>query len=307
MTDSIIAFPGSWITADKFEQTLQRTFTFPLPDYSNVIFRLHPSCKVMVDAAVRLLSRANQLVARGQEVAFVFAGEQNDAMSYLNRANFFSCLDRRVEVMPERPNPFYAQLYLGNSKNLVEFKSISPTDPEASSPIPRQLTDALEAATEARADRKQLCHMAYTLFGELIDNVYSHSQTALDSFAALQVYPSGGTAQVVVSDSGIGLLETLRPKLYSPTDKTMTDAQLIHSLFRGVVSWDDQGRGAGLKHCAQLALRHQSKVSIRLATCQVSLRPSLEGYNVVNVQYQQDLPVLSGTHISFSFPLDIPT
>ncbi len=149
--------------------------------------------------------------------------------------------------------------------------------------------------------------MAYTLFGELIDNVYSHSQTALDGFAALQVYPSGGTAQVVVSDSGIGLLETLRPKLYSPTDKTMTDAQLIHSLFRGVVSWDDQGRGAGLKHCAQLALRHQSKVSIRLATCQVSLRPSLEGYNVVNVQYQQDLPVLSGTHISFSFPLDIPT
>ncbi len=71
----------------------------------------------MVDAAVRLLSRANQLVARGQEVAFVFAGEQNDAMSYLNRANFFSCLDRRIEVMPERPNPFYAQLYLGNSKN----------------------------------------------------------------------------------------------------------------------------------------------------------------------------------------------
>lgn len=79
----------------------------------------------MVDAAVRLLSLANQLVARGLQISLVFDGESNDAMSYLNRANFFTCLSPLVQVTPERPDPAYAALYQGNSKNLVEFKFIA--------------------------------------------------------------------------------------------------------------------------------------------------------------------------------------
>ena len=307
LTGSTVTFAGGWITADTFEQSLQRTFNTPFAEHTSVIFRFHPSCKVMVDAAVRLLSLANQLVAKGLHVSLVFDGESNDAMGYLNRANFFTCLSPQIRVMPERPDPTYAALYQGNSKNLVEFKSISPADYEASSSTPTQLIDALASATAARDDCKQLCHTAFTLFGELIDNIYSHSQTVLDGFAALQVYRNGGRVQVVVSDSGVGLLETLKPKLLTPSDNYLAEAELVSSLFRGDVLWDAGGRGAGLKRCAELALRHGSTVGVRLATCSIHLSPSKDGYQTANMRYVQDLPLLEGTHICFSFPLDFFT
>ncbi len=302
--ESIITFPGGWVTADTFEQVLLQAFKTPLPYCSGVTFCFRQRSKVMVDAAVRLLSLANQLAARELRVTFLFNGDQNEAMSYLNRANFFTFLSPKVQVMPVRPDPSYAKRYQGNNKNMVEFKSICPVDYEASASTPIQLKDALEAATSARSDREQLCHMAYLLFGELIDNVYCHSQTMLDGFAALQVYRNGGRAQVVVSDSGVGLLETLKPKLLSPSDKCLVEAELVYALFRGNVSWDAKGRGSGLKRCADLALRHSSSLSVRLATCSIDLTPSKNGYESINMQYLEDLPLLEGTHICFSFPLD---
>jgi hypothetical protein len=213
VTERIITFSDGWITTATFEHDIQHLSRMPLPQVAKIIFFFPKSCKVMVDAAVRLLSLANQLATKGREVVFIFDGEHHEAMSYLNRANFFTCLSSQVQVRPERPDSTYAKFYQGNSKNLVEFKSISPDDSDASSSIPTQLIKALGAATAARADCHQLCQTAFTLFGELIDNIYSHSQTELDGFAAFQVYRQGKRAQVAVSDSGIGLLETFRPKL----------------------------------------------------------------------------------------------
>ena len=83
---------------------------------------------------------------------------------------------------------------------------------------------------------------AWTIFAELIDNVFSHSQTQLDGYAVLQPrtlfglpipvfyrqqflpsqlihpnheYRGGKMLQVAVSDSGLGIMETLRPALNS--------------------------------------------------------------------------------------------
>lgn len=300
LTESTVTFPSGWLTADLFEQSLQKSFTVPLDERASILFRFHPSCKVMVDAAVRLLSLTNQLVARGMHISLAFDGEANNALGYLNRANFFTCLSPLVHVIPDRPDPVYATLYQGASRNLVEFKSISPFDEGASLTIPRQLIDALASATAARIDSKQLCQTSFTLFGELIDNIYSHSQTPLDGFAALQVYWNGGRVQVVVSDSGVGLLETLKPKLLSRWENNRTEAELVFSLLQGDAIWNTAGRGAGLKRCAELALRHRSTVDVRLATCNVHLRPSNEGYQTTRMHYAQNLPLLKGTHICFS-------
>jgi hypothetical protein len=304
MTGYGITFSRGWITAGTFEHDVQPLFKNALLHRAKIEFRFPQSCKVMVDAAVRLLSLANQLVARGHNVVFIFDGEENKAISYLNRANFFTCLSPQIQVMPERPDLSYAELCQGNNKSLVEFESISPGDHNVSSSIPTRLIEALQIATSVRTDCKQLCQTAFTLFGELIDNIYCHSHTELDGFAALQVYSRGNKALVVVSDSGIGLLETLRPKLLSPSDKRLSDVQLIRSLFNGDVSWDSKGRGAGLKRCAELAIRHESIVNVRLATCGVYLSPSKEGFEIANIHYSQALPLLQGTHLSFSFPLD---
>ncbi len=51
------------------------------------------------------------------------------------------------------------------------------------------------------------------MFSELVGNVYEHSRTQLDGYAVLQVYKNGNSARIAVSDSGDGLLNTLRPSL----------------------------------------------------------------------------------------------
>ncbi len=55
-----IIFPDQWINADKFEQTLRQASTNLFSSQGKITFRIPSSCKVMVDAAVRLLSLANQ-------------------------------------------------------------------------------------------------------------------------------------------------------------------------------------------------------------------------------------------------------
>jgi hypothetical protein len=257
----------------------------------------------MVDAAVRLLSLTNQLTAEGVQVTFVFENQQHEAMNYLNRANFFSLLSEQVQIIPARPDPSRVSSYQGRNPHLVEFRPLRTGVHEAYSsvrPVPHQLADALDVAIGG----KRWGHTPYTIFSELINNVYDHSQTELDGFAALQIYPLGEKAQVVVSDSGIGLLETLKPKLLSLHAKQLNDAELIRYLFNGGLAWKNAGNGQGLQECAHQALRYRSSISIRLSTCSVHLHPSPREYERAQEYYQQNLVPLKGTHICFSFPLD---
>jgi hypothetical protein len=305
--EHIITFPGQWTTADKFEQALRQTALSSFSNTARIVFRFTPSCRVIVDAAVRLLSLANQLIAGGIPVTMVFEGEQNETMSYLNRANFFTLLSKHVRVLPVSPDPAYAKWSQGQSRNLVEFASIGSHYSDQVASIPPQLANALDAALAARPDHTSLSRAAFTIFAELITNVHDHSQTVLDGFAALQVYPQGGRVQVVVSDSGIGLLETLRPKLLTPTAKRLADAELTRLLFCDDLIWNKKDKGMGLPQCAHVALKYKGSVGIRLETCSIYLKPSFHGYETNNVQYQQDLVSLKGTHICFSFPLDTPS
>jgi hypothetical protein len=302
-TEHAIRLPEQWITAQSFEQTLCRTAASSFFPSTGVTFRIPQSCKVMVEAAVRLLSLANQLVAEGVPVTLVFEGQQNEAMNYLHRANFFSVLSEHVHIDPARPDPTLAKRYQGQSKNLIEFTSIGTAyDEELIQSLPRRLANALKDALAARPDAEPLSGAAYTIFAELISNVYEHSQTALDGFAALQVYSQGNRVQVVVSDSGIGLLETFKPKLPIPELRDLPDAELIRLLLQGKLNWSAK-KGDGLKGCAQNSLKYQGSVGIRLANCSVHLRPSPGGYEQTET-YQQGLVSMKGTHICFSFPLD---
>ena len=258
---------------------------------------------MMVGAAVRLLSLANQLTSEGVPVTMMFEDEENGVMGYLSRANFFTLLSKQVRILPTRPDPAYAKRYHGYNKGLVEFEAISSTDTEQNQDIPTRLADSLEIAMEMRHDHEAFSHAAFTIFGELINNIYDHSQTRLDGFAALQVYQRGDEVQVVVSDSGIGLLETLRPKLFTDTDKTLSDAELIRCLFEDELQWDHKGNGQGLHECARRALKYNGNVDIRQATCSVQLRPSYDSYERANTVHQSNLVEMKGTHVCFSFVL----
>jgi hypothetical protein len=306
MKELVVTFPEQWITAEKFEQALLRqTAPTSFESSTAITFRIPPFGKVMVEAAIRLLCLANQLAAEGVSVIMEFEGKQNDAMSWLNRANFFSVLSEQVHVLPHHPDSTVVQRYQGQSKNLVEFKSIgSSYDEQYVRSIPSQLADTLEAVLEAYPDRKSLGNATFAIFAELINNVYSHSQTVLDGFAALQVYPQGNKVQIVVSDSGVGLLETLKPKLSRVLGRNLPDEDLLRLLFHRDLAWSET-RGIGLCGCAQKTLKYQGNVGLRLATYSITLQPSSGSYEKARVQYQPNLALIKGTHICFTFPLDI--
>lgn len=298
-----VTFPTRWINTTQFEQALSQASTSSFSLSAGVTFHFPASCKLMVSAAVRLLSLANQLTSEGVPVTMAFEDEQNGVMGYLSRANFFTLLSKQVRILPTRPDPAYARRYHGYNKGLVEFEAISNTDSEQNQDIPTRLADSLKIAMEMRDDHEAFSNAAFTIFGELINNIYDHSQTQLDGFAALQVYPRGDEVQVVVSDSGIGLLETLRPKLLTETDKTLSDAELIRCLFENELQWDHKGNGQGLRECARKALRYNGSVDIRQTTCSVQLRPFHGSYERVNTVYQSNLVGMKGTHVCFSFNL----
>jgi hypothetical protein len=303
--ECLVTLPDRWINASLFEQALQSAWNSlcsPPSKKTTITFSFLPSCKLMVDAAVRLLSLANQLAATGISVTFAFEGEQHEAMSYLNRAYFFPLLSERVHVLPRRPDPKLTERFQGQNPRLVEFKALHPRYDKAVDEVPVQLADALDSAIAGRSNVQQFDQTPFTLFCELINNVYDHSHSDLDGFAALQVYQQG--VLVVVSDSGIGLLETLRPKLLSQEAQHLEDPELIHRFFRGELDWNDHKNGQGLQECARRSLKHWGSIDIRLATSRVFFPPSPAGYERTNTHYHQGLVPLKGTHICFSFPLD---
>lgn len=299
-----ILFPGNWVDSLRFEQALAK-----LEDshrtLDNIIFRFPNNCKIMVDAGIRLLCLANQLQHIGKIVTLIFDEGVTDTQGYLDRMGFFGLLHSHIKVAPNRPSTSMADIHRGGNPSLVEFRAINPSHRDKT--LPTRLENVLVRAVAHRPDHKALGSMAYTVFSELVDNIYEHSATILEGYAGLQVYRQGGRAKVVVSDSGTGIIETLRPVLKTqyPRFASWSERGLVVEAFRTGLSRHGTGRGCGLKACADHAIRFHANLEVRLPTCYVRLVPSSDGYRPNTAYMYDNLPLIWGTHVTFDFHLDV--
>lgn len=298
----VIEFPAEWINASRVEEVLGGGCGLYEPSMSDVCFSFPIGCKVMIDAAVRLLSLFNQLDHCCRRVRLDFTEGEIGAMGYLNRMGFFDYLSPNIEVQPSRPAFSGAELYRGSNANLVEIARISYGNRDDM--LPSRLTEALMQACGNRPDANELQGAAWTIFAELIDNVFSHSETKLDGYAALQLYRRGLT--VAVSDSGLGIMETLRPALKheSPALSRLSDLDLLVEIFREGISRHGADRGCGLKGSAAKAMKYNATLDVRLPNIRVVLIPGVEGYRADTAVCFDHLPLIWGTHICFTFSLD---
>ncbi|MFL6232057.1 MAG: hypothetical protein ACJ76N_02900, partial [Thermoanaerobaculia bacterium] len=273
-----IELPATWVDASRLEQALVARGGAHEAQSNQATFRFPVGCKVMIDAAVRLLSLLNQLDACTRRVMLQFDEGEAGAMGYLDRMGFFDCLSPDVEVSPYRPAFSAADTFRGRNRGLVEIAAIGrdTRDPD----LPDRLTSALIQACGDRRDVQELGGAAWLIFAELIDNIYSHSQTPLDGFAALQVYRRGNGLKVAVSDSGLGIMDTLRPSLKSdyPSLSRLSDLELLVEIFREGVSRHGGSRGCGLKGAAAKAVKFQAELDVRLPQVRVRLTPGMGGY-----------------------------
>jgi len=120
-----ILFLNTWVNGLRFEQSLGRSQD-PHRTIENVLFRFPHSCKIMVDAGIRLLCLANQLQYVGKIVTLVFDEGASGTQGYLDRMGFFDLLHPEIRVMPNRPYTSTADIYRGENPSLVEFRAINP-------------------------------------------------------------------------------------------------------------------------------------------------------------------------------------
>lgn len=299
----LILLPGIWVDGQRFDEALTGAGgAHESPEDSTIRFLVAPGCKLKIDATLRLLSLANQLANRGRLVCIEF-GDTTGAMGYLDRMGFFDHLDAGVRVLPERPAGSAAQRYRGNNGSLVEIAAIARRSRDAT--LPGRLTSALQAACEQRPDATALGNAAWLLFAELVANVYDHSETPLDGYAALQLYPGGKNVQVAVADSGLGIITTLRPALAreSPYLAGLSDLDLVVEMFQKGVSRYGRSRGSGLAGCAAKAIRFDATLDVRLPRQHLTLEPHSGSYAVARAVGRVDLAEVWGTQVCFNFRL----
>jgi hypothetical protein len=298
-----INLPGTWIDASAMETGIQNADAPHGSGIYEVVFRFPVGAKLMIDAAIRMLSLSNQLATTSRRVRLVFDDGEAGTMGYLNRVGFFDHLAQEIEVAPTRPMFSGATVYRGANAGLVEIARINKDHRDQS--LPGRLADAVKRGCATRADIQELTGAAWTIFAELIDNVFSHSQTPLDGYAALQVYPRGDRLVVAVSDSGLGIMETLRPALHdrSPHLAQLSDLDLLVEIFRQGISRHGTDRGDGLRGSAAKAIKFQADLDVRLPTLRVRLTPARGAYKPNTAFCSDHLPLIWGTHIGFTFRL----
>ena len=256
----------------------------------------------MVDAAVRLLSLVNQLQHSHKTVTLEFADGMDGTMGYLNRIGFFDFLSRGVNIMPARPTYSGAQIYSGANAGLMEIVKIDPSLTIPSESPGKQLSNAVLRSCAGTSRDSNFGNAIWSIFSELIKNIYRHAQSPVVGFAAVQVYKRSGV-RVAVSDSGIGILDSLRPALHergSPYATLSDKDLLVQILEKGGLSRDEDG-GLGLHGSAGKAMKYGAKLQIRLQRSGLQWLPQ-SGINLPNrTLYKSDLPVIWGTHLVFDF------
>jgi hypothetical protein len=299
----LVRFPAQWIDASQFEWALRNSCGPHDPNTYEVNFAFSSGCKVMVDAAIRLLSLVNQLTSTTRRVRLDFEEGESGTMGYLNRMGFFDHLADTIEVLPFRPSYSAAERHRGGNAALVEIARINKDARDEG--LMTRLTDALMQSCHARADAAELKGAAWTIFAELIDNIFSHSRTELDGYAALQVYSRGDRLSVAVSDSGLGIMETLRPALNAEFSNLvgLSDTELLVEVFRQGLSRHGRDRGCGLKGSAAKAIKFNATLDVRLPRQRVLLTPARGAYKANTADCYEGLPLVWGTHIAFGFRL----
>ncbi len=302
---TVVLKKEAWVNSASFEDVLAAVGS-PLDSAcTGAVFVVPKGCKVMIDAAARMLALCNQLVMVGKTVAIDFSA-CTAALTYFNRLGFFDHLNGAVDVIPERPSVSGAETHRGNNHGVVELASIDPRIPDES--IPKRLKSSLVKSAGERYSQS-----AFTFISELFGNVRDHAKSEIPGFAALQHYRKGGKIQTVISDSGIGIVGSLQPvleqkylELFRQLDFSKPEAgpELVLHVFKQgrVSSSDDDGRGLGLKRSGDVAADFNATVTVRQTNFELTMVYSDGRFN--RSYHRVDMPTILGTHICFDFLID---
>jgi hypothetical protein len=306
--DLLIELPNKWLHYNYFENFLVDTGCLFTSQEKSICIVFPKKCQLMLIIGARLLFLINSLDLSGKEISLDFS-KNKKLDGYLDRAGFFDALNTSVQVFPERTGISKAKIYKGNTDALVEFALIEPDKDTYDDAIPNALTRSLVSNLSEKFDGA-----AYNLFAELCQNIVEHSNSPIPGIAAFQNYANAKPPhlQVVISDLGDGIANTLRPALKDKSEldfdlDTISDFELIARAFTEAglsqknIECDDIG-GQGLFASGLAMKKHNTTFFIRQETSQCRL--VYENDKFVVTSEKLNLAKLPGTHICFQFNVD---
>lgn len=303
-----IEFPSGWVDAEKYESTLAY-YSNLFEGTGHIKFTFPAGCSFLLEPISRFLALVNQLDLQGVEVTIDMA-DCGSTRSFLNRSGFFDLLAIDVNVVPNRPKSSTAKIFKGNADSLVEFGSICPKSKN------KDLIVSLHSSFVNKSS-EAYDMVALTVFSEFIGNVSEHSESDIDGFAALQLYNpphKRSHIQTVISDSGLGVVPTLRstleeyyPDLYErfPDTGTDSDIGLVLEVFtKGRITryGKKSGRGLGFESTRDQASKFDAHLSLRLDSYCITL--TYQAGELASPVIQKGLTKMEGTHICFDFFID---
>jgi hypothetical protein len=302
--------PSRWLTAEQFELLVnEHPFKAHLLSGGTVVFSFPERAGVPAGLGLWLLSFFNQLAALDQGHIHLEFAARAALFSYLDRSGFLQLLSSRISTDPERPVISRADVHRGRTQGLVEIAALRPgtTGAERQSIVRRVVDSLVDFYPSGEEKTRRLRNHVFTVLGELVDNVFSHSRTTLPGYVSLQAYETKQRPriQLGVSDSGIGIPASIRESV----DARMigkSDADLVVHAFKEGLSRHgaSAGRGCGLPQCAALAAKYGSTLFVRTPSAQIVLRPATTQRPFHRADVQRKVGTLSGTHIYLEFRVE---
>jgi len=299
-----------WISGYEFECLLKEYRNKILSGKKALTFNIPAKTRLPLETIVRLLNVSNQFSHRGYKTKLKFHGKDNNAMSYCDRMGLFEHLANEVIIDPKPPECSRSSMYNNRNNGLSELEIVNSVT--LNKELPKKLSDIIISHLKdvELSERKKLGNIYRTIFSELTTNIVEHSKTKLDGFVAMQLYKNGRNprAELIICDSGLGLLETLRPSLKKHNKKYESysdDNLIVEMLTNGISSKDPiEGGGNGLETCFRHAKKMNSDLSIRLHDSQYRLFKVSEQESLINaLRSTHDMLPIEGTFICFEIPL----
>lgn len=301
-----VTMPARGLTAAEFEGLVGRhDFHAHLQGGGHVVFAFSASAFLPAGLGLWLLSFFNQLAAIEPGVVRLEFETPEGLFGYLDRSGFLQLLSPRVATTPDRPATSGADLFRGQANSLVEIAPLWPRSPvEEKVGIIAPLVRAICSHFPEGEETRRLGSTIHTLLGELVDNVFVHSETVLPGYVSLQAYRkrTGPRIQLSVSDSGIGIPESIRSTLRTKVGR-LSDDEIILQAFRDGLSKHGvhAGRGCGLKRCASLAARYGAALEVRTPKTHIVLQPATALQPMHQAVVHHTTGTFTGTHLMLEF------
>jgi len=301
---------NDWVSSYDFELLLSENKEKIFKGRKNLTFSIPAKTRLPLETIIRLLNTSNQFSSLGYKVKLKFLGKESSTMGYCDRMGVFELLLDNIAVEPKPPKKSRRSIFQNNNGALVEIEVVNAKT--LNKKLPQKLADTIINHLDDidGVNKTKLANIYRTIFSELTNNIYEHSQTELDGYVAMQLYKNGlrPRAELIICDSGLGLLETIKPslKLHNKKYKDYPDKALIAEMLTVGISSKDPtvGGGNGIETCFRHASKMNSDLTIRLHDQQYRLFKVCEHDNLIDAFVPStDLVHLKGTFICFEIPL----